>query len=670
MSEKASAEQQQGSGQGNEQKPAKASLPAIYFESLEILNYRGIEHATFKFQPGLNVIIGANSTSKTTLIDALRIVLNLGTFEKKRDFIKVRPVDVFIDRDNPQASKTVMFKATLRMRSDRSAQFYDMRCPDEAIESPIGNIYYEKLQLSYSLDFEYSKARQRYQYVRSEICGGPTYEQPVASAILDYIEAIYLAPLRDLANDKAQIGVEIENLIESHTIQGQEEQRTAIPETLQRSAVQLISQVTGNAHQDAAGENLSAFARPYNIGSGSLSFAPGGISDRLLRTMEPLFEDGLHGQDKLPLSSNGLGINQLIYASIVLSRRGSAGDEMHKHRFFLIEEPEAHLHPQLQDSFFSELNKITDHQIFVTSHSPTITAKTDIGKITVLQRDATTGAILPLHLADVFTGDEGEEHKRYLHKFLDVTRSQLLFASGAVFVEGVTEGMLMQPFSEILGLNLRDHAIEVVVVDSDAGFDHFRPLFDHPDGGFHRAVFITDSDLDPAATVADDTFKEDGVGDSFDLSPAGNTALAIGCGTFEFGLLRASTTGQGNEEMQRILADSMAASAPGEVRRANAEDLFVQDFLDFKNPLLSYRKMKCKKSGDLEGGQWYGTWTTGSYFKSAKSNFAFHLEDRLTSLSLEDAGKNFVVPQYIKQALRFALKIPLKNEVPADGNDN
>lgn len=609
MGDQASKEQYVG-GQGTkkDQQPTSSLQPAMYFESLEISNFRGIENATFKFQPGLNVIIGANSTSKTALIDALRIVLNLGTFEKKRDFIKVRPVDVFVDRDSMPASKTVMFKATLRMRSDRSAQFYEMQCPDEAIESAVKGVRYEKLQLSYSIDFEFSKAKQRYQYVRSEICGGPTYEQPVTSAILDYIEAIYLAPLRDLANDKAQIGVEIESLIESHTIAGQEEQRTAIPETLQRSALQLVKQVTGNAHQIAAGDNLSAFARPYNIGRESLSFAPGGISDRLLRTMEPLFEDGLHGQDKLPLSSNGLGINQLIYASIVLSRRGSAGDERHKHRFFLIEEPEAHLHPQLQDSFFSELNRITDHQIFVTSHSPTITAKTDIDKITVLQRDALSGTILPLHLVDVFAGPEGDEHKRYLHKFLDVTRSQLLFANGAVFVEGVTEGMLMQRFSEIRGLNLRDHAIEVVIVDSNAGFDHFRPLFDYPGGYFHCAVFITDSDVDPNVLVADNSLKEDGAGDSFELSPGGNTAVAMGCGTFEFGLLRASTTGQGNVGMQNILADSMAASAPKAVKNASKESLFVQDFLDFKNPLLSYAKMKCKNSGDLKGGQWYASW--------------------------------------------------------------
>ena len=129
----------QGSNAGS---PDAETLPMIYLESISIENFRGIENATFNFQPGLNVIIGANNTSKTALIDSLRIVLNLGTFEKKRDFIKVRSVDVFIDHNAISESKTVSFKSTFRMRSDRRpGQFYELLCDDEQIESGIKGIW-------------------------------------------------------------------------------------------------------------------------------------------------------------------------------------------------------------------------------------------------------------------------------------------------------------------------------------------------------------------------------------------------------------------------------------------------------------------------------------------------------------------------------------------------
>ena len=78
--------------------------------------------------------------------------------------------------------------------------------------------------------------------------------------------------------------------------------------------------------------------------------------------------------------------------------------------------------------------------------SPSITAKADLDRVIVMQRRGVNGAACPRHLRDALRGHNN--HKKYLHKFLDVTRSQVLFARGALFVEGVTEAMLLQQFSE------------------------------------------------------------------------------------------------------------------------------------------------------------------------------------------------------------------------------
>jgi putative ATP-dependent endonuclease of the OLD family len=341
--------------------------------------------------------------------------------------------------------------------------------------------------------------------------------------------------------------------------------------------------------------------------------------------MLPVFAHELHSADGLPLSSNGLGINQLIYASIVLSRRGEDETDRYVRKFFLIEEPEAHLHPQLQDSFFHALNLITDHQIFVTSHSPTITAKTDIDKIIVMRRSTQDGAVHPVHLAEAFR--DRDEDKRYLHKFLDVTRSQLLFASGAVFVEGVTEALLLQRFSEIMGSSLRDHAVEIVSIGSSQGFEHFRPLFDAAQGPYHRGVFITDGDESARDVKTDEDFRSD-VTSSLDvgLEVSGATAIATGYGTFEFGLLRTAVAGSGHPAMQFLLHAALAAAAPPEVANAGKQDLFAKDFLDLARPALSYQKMKENTQGTcVAESDWCASWRTNAYFKSAKSEFAFHL---------------------------------------------
>ena len=638
----------------------QTQLPEFFLHSLHVSNFRALDDAIFTFQPGLNVIIGANNAAKTAAIDALRLVFGQGTYEKREDPIRLRPTDVYLDGNTSEA-RQISFEATFygRSESDLPAQFYELACPGE-IEM-LGDapcIAYMTFRLSYQAEFELSAIKGRFEYVRSDLRGGASLMNPVPHEVLDSIRSIYLAPLRDLVNDRVRVGAEIERLILSHTPPERTDELKDIPVQLRKQATELIGAVTANKHHAAAGRNLASYAKPYQIAEGSLSFVPSGISDDLFRNMQPVFSHALHSTDGLPLSSNGLGINQLIFASIVLSRRGEGEVDHHVRKFFLIEEPEAHLHPQLQDSFFHALNQITDHQIFVTSHSPTITAKTDIDKISIMQRSPRDGVVRPVHLAEAFRGRD--EDKRYLHKFLDVTRSQLLFASGAVFVEGVTEALLLQRFSEIIGYSLRDHAVEIVSVGSNQGFDHFRPLFTETQGTYHRAVFITDGDENPRDAKTDDEFRNDATfALDIGLEVNGSVATATGYGTFEFGLLRTAVAGKGHSSMLSLLHAAMAAAAPSEVTNAGKQDLFVKDFLDSERPALSYQKMKEQTKGTcVDESDWYATWHTNAYFKAAKSEFAFHLYEALATLSDEQAAQQFTVPKYIHDAIVFVTQRP------------
>lgn len=644
----------------------RGSLPVFFLHSLRVRKFRSIEDATFTFQPGLNVIIGANNAAKTAVIDALRLIFSIGTFEKKEDYIRLRHEDVFTNGSVPPPSpRSVTFSAVFYGKEDSAvgAHFYELLCPTEVVPFGPDNEPYVALRLEYVIDFEYDDARGRYIVAGSSLKGGVEFRQPVPQSILDSVRAIYLAPLRDLVNDRPRVGAEIERLIVSHTHDGMEERRQEIPERLRQEALELIKEVTSNDHHAAASERLRTYAKPYKIPEGSLSFVPSGISASLFSTMLPEFTDILHGDGRLPLSSNGLGINQLIYASIVLSRRGRAND--HAYRFFLIEEPEAHLHPQLQDSFFHALNQITEHQLFVTSHSPTITAKTDLDKIIVMRRDDESGTAQPLHLADAFRGREDD--KRYLHKFLDVTRSQLLFARGAVFVEGVTEAMLMQRFSETIGLSLRDESIEVVLLGSSGGFDHFRPLFDNGSGNYYRAAFVTDGDERADAVPSDDQLKTARAG-TYDPAPniSGSTGVFTGFGTFEFGLLCTAIADGGRPGMQEVLRSAMQAAAPAEVSgRPGQGANFARDFMDFDHPSLAYKRMKQKKaSNDLK---WHGTWHTNTHFKTAKSDFAFRLYEALED---DESTATFVVPPYIGRAIEFVLGMGSRRQDGSDATDD
>lgn len=219
-----------------------------------------------------------------------------------------------------------------------------------------------------------------------------------------------------------------------------------------------------------------------------------------LRIQTPVYrEDVLDDKNKqkfFDLSQNGLGYNNLIYIATVLGdlkRRKEI--EENAYVALLIEEPEAHLHPQLQDIFFNYLNKLNKvgFQIFVSSHSPTITAKADLDSLIVLQEQENVIKSLSVKNTDL-----GDSNKKYLKKFLDVTKCQLFFSNGVILVEGISEALLIPVFSQIIGpeYSIEKKGIELVNLNGVA-FEHFGKLFnsDDPDRRLNcRCAILTDDD--------------------------------------------------------------------------------------------------------------------------------------------------------------------------------
>ncbi|MGH3866963.1 MAG: AAA family ATPase [Pseudonocardiaceae bacterium] len=273
--------------------PEETRAPRVFLRRLEIKNFRAIRQSTFTFQPGLNVLIGANNAAKTAVVDALRLIFSIGTFEKKEDLIRLRATDVNTTYDeSTPPSVTVSFSATFLGPSDSDlpAQFYEMFCPDEReqLDESTEESEYAVFRLRYQATFQYSASKARYDNRRSELKGGPNLNNPLPYEVLDSLRAVYLAPLRDLVDDRIRVGTEIERLILSHTLSGRENDREAIPGILRQKAIELIRDVTENKHHAAAGKNLSEYAKPHQIPEGALSFAPWGISDGLFNSIRPI----------------------------------------------------------------------------------------------------------------------------------------------------------------------------------------------------------------------------------------------------------------------------------------------------------------------------------------------------------------------------------------------
>lgn len=160
-----------------------------------------------------------------------------------------------------------------------------------------------------------------------------------------------------------------------------------------------------------------AFKMEVGLGLAEPSFQAVVRALRILLTNEAL--------EKFDPASNGLGLNNILYVSILieyfhrrLAQQKSAG------QIILFEEPEAHLHPQLQLNLYKALCALP-FQSILTTHSTNITANAPLDSYVVLTKRGVP-AIASARPVDAAALEESD--KDDLERYLDVTRSNLLYA--------------------------------------------------------------------------------------------------------------------------------------------------------------------------------------------------------------------------------------------------
>ncbi|MEH6596594.1 MAG: AAA family ATPase [Colwellia polaris] len=420
----------------------------MYLRKLKAQGFRCF-HSSFEieFTDGLNVIVGENGAGKTAIISSIRQLFQ--DSESGRYSISS---DDFFSPFITEGKAALSFSIC--------AEFDGLDVEDKVAFLPWVGASNTALL---TLQAENKEIRGRFKKI---IWGGNSKSSQFDPELIDLIQCIYLPPLRDaeskLSNGRQSRLSKLLKALNRKQLKQCREDDTLHPLEEKLKDFNTSLATDDNLSIKKANELITANltkAIGYHFGQKtSIQFAESDFT-KIAESLTLLFFPDLSADSQelfRGLSQNSLGYNNLLYIASILAELtlDDEDDEQPLFKLLLIEEPEAHLHPQLQIRLLNHLKSVAEEnknvQVIVTTHSTVLASSVELESIIHLSKSQAPVAT-PLRTCGLHSTSS-----QFINRWLDVTKSNLLFASGVILVEGIAEQMIIPTLAKIVLKDQKD----------------------------------------------------------------------------------------------------------------------------------------------------------------------------------------------------------------------
>jgi putative ATP-dependent endonuclease of OLD family len=407
------------------------------------------------FTNGLNVLIGENDSGKTAIIDAIKLVLKTHSYE----WIKLEDDDFF--------DSATRFRIELRFEDMENEAFHFTEWLGFEGEGDNAKAYLRVI---------YDVSRTNIRILPNEICAGVDSQgTPLKAAAREYLKATYLKPLRDANLDLTpKKNSRLSNILQTHEAFENKEEHLLVS-LFQKFNKNVATYFEG---LDAEGKPLPDDQKGKDLKDKIDTFVKLFIDQEYATNFDVTNANLKSILEKLELQildriNPGLGtMNKLFMATELLHLDKENWSGL---RLGLIEELEAHLHPQAQMKVIEALQNKKKIQLILTTHSPNLASKVKLENIIICHNQN----VYPLNSKCTLLA-HGDY--KYLERFLDTTKANLFFAKGVIMVEGWSEEILIPALARkmkkdgLITKDLTEAGVSIVNVAS-AEFRKFAKIF-------------------------------------------------------------------------------------------------------------------------------------------------------------------------------------------------